>query len=331
MIYEYTNPDYEPQLHDFGDDYHNPDVEEVGDSNILSQVKKIRRRYTNWFDYVDACNLYDLYMNEIFDKYGGKDNFKLAMLLGQVREYLPNYPELRKTKKNRYYAKRRMSRPIKFDEDNLEYLELDIPDEPVTAKVTIDHSGKLDQYYDDYADRQVALESVANELATLDAWFQHRTNQIRKAKVGKKKKNDMIRKVNRKALRLSTSYKSLTDMINLYDKEKRDKFYGRTVGASIAFKYKGTIASQSEMEQIELRNHLKAIGVKTGKLTKAQTKIIRGTSKKDLKKAKKSKKKLNKLEDKFIKDFTNQEYDDFETFEEEVINCHGDGDRRFDF
>ena len=46
---------------------------------------------------------------------------------------------------------------------------------------------------------------------------------------------------------------------------------------------------------------------------------------------KKSKKKLNKLEDKFIKDFTNQEYDDFETFEEEVINCHGDGDRRFDF
>ena len=91
----------------------------------LSQVKKIRRRYTNWFDYVDACNLYDLYMNEIFDKYGGKDNFKLAMLLGQVREYLPNYPELRKTKKNRYYAKRRMSRPIKFDEDNLEYLELD--------------------------------------------------------------------------------------------------------------------------------------------------------------------------------------------------------------
>ena len=85
------------------------------------------------------------------------------------------------------------------------------------------------------------------------------------------------------------------------------------------------------MEQIELRNHLKAIGVRTGKLTKAQTKIIRGTSKKDLKKAKKSKKKLNKLEDKFIKDFTNQEYDDFETFEEEVINCHGDGDRRFDF
>ena len=59
-MYEYKNPMYEPRIHDFGDSYHLPDVKTDDETeSLLVRVKKIRRRYTNWFDYTDACRLYD--------------------------------------------------------------------------------------------------------------------------------------------------------------------------------------------------------------------------------------------------------------------------------
>jgi hypothetical protein len=94
---EYVNQIYRPRIHDFGDEYHLHDVD-TDDGLPMTKVKKIRRKYQNWFDYVDAVNLYDEYLDNLCAKYGGENKFKLAMLLGQVHEYLPNYPTLKKSK-----------------------------------------------------------------------------------------------------------------------------------------------------------------------------------------------------------------------------------------
>ena len=119
-MYEYKNPSFIPRIHDFGDDYHLPDVDEDNGALPMVQVKKIRRRYQNWFDYLDACNLYDEYVTQLKNKYGGDTQFKLAMLMGQVREYIPNYPQLKKNRRNRYYYKNRIPRierePVEFEE-----------------------------------------------------------------------------------------------------------------------------------------------------------------------------------------------------------------------
>ena len=64
-MYEYSNPIYEPRIHDFGDSYHEPDIKTDSETeSLLYRVKKIRRKYTNWFDYTEACSLYDSYMEQ---------------------------------------------------------------------------------------------------------------------------------------------------------------------------------------------------------------------------------------------------------------------------
>ena len=343
MAYTYTNSMYEPRVRDFGDDYHLPDPEELVESSLLAQVKKIRRRYNNWFDFVDACNLYDTYMEELIDSYGGMKQFKLACLMGVVREYIPNYPELKKTKKNRFFVKHRMSRESMVGEPSFESStvnDLIVPAE-TTAKIKVKlvDAKDVNDIYNTSRSRDwgsAELAAVANELDTLDAWWRNRHDRINRMKGSKKKKKKLRAALNRKQLRISMNYRSLTDMINIHDKRVRDKFMNKDNSAKTVIGYKGRMISSGEVETTEVLSKLKAIGVKLNHLSKSQTKLIRNTSdkkkkklsKKDKKKLRKKEKKNKKLESKFISEFTHDDFDSFRDFEDEMLNLTGS--RRWD-
>lgn len=331
-VYEYSNPIYEPRIHDFGDSYHMPDVitdEET--ESLLYRVKKIKRKYTNWFDYTEACKLYDDYMTHLFDKYGGKDQFDLQCLLGRMNDYIPNYPELRKTRKNKYYRKNRITKDmVEFDEVEIDNSFLDPEFEEDTCsendvKIKIKNDKIVNDIYNDLSRfGNINTDSIVHDLNLIDDWFRNKRERIERIKGNKKKKRNKLRKLNRTAMRMSLNYRSLTDRINLYDKERRDKFLGIEPKSYQVIQYKGTMCSTANLEELEVIDDLKRIGVNLNKLDLKKLKVIRLS-----KKAKKKKKKKNKRkEDKFIDRFTSGEFDDFEEYQEEMLKLTGS--RRFD-
>lgn len=344
MAYTYTNSMYEPRIRDFDDDYHLPDPEEVVEFSLLAQVKKIRRRYNNWFDYVDACNLYDEYMAELIDSYGGMKKFKLAALMGVVREYIPNYPELKKTRRNRFFVKHRMSRESmvgepNFDDDANSDIVFDNEVDESKIKVKLVDDKDINSVYNTgrrHEDSASNVLGICRDLDILNAYYHQRLERINAMKGSRKKKDKLRASLNRKQLRLGTNYRSLTDMINIHDKRVRDRFMNKDNSAQSMIAYKGRIVSSSDTESYEVLSKLKQIGVKLTHLSKAQTKLIRKKkekpyekmSKKERKKLRKKQKKNDKMDAKFISDFTGSDYENWIEFEESMLDLTGS--RRWD-
>lgn len=89
-----------------GDDYHLPDENvDYGDSEMSREVRKIRRRYADLYELREAQNLYESYMASLVEKYGGPKKFELASFLGHIHEYIPPYPRMKSSKKNRLLSK----------------------------------------------------------------------------------------------------------------------------------------------------------------------------------------------------------------------------------
>ena len=94
----------------YDDDYNvieNEDEKEVpdDDQSLLAKVKKLRRRYTNFVEYNGARVIYEEYMSNLIEKYGGLRKFELAYHLHHIKEFIPNQPRLKMTKRNRFLEK----------------------------------------------------------------------------------------------------------------------------------------------------------------------------------------------------------------------------------
>ena len=333
-MYEYKNPSFIPRIHDFGDDYHLPDVDEDNGALPMVQVKKIRRRYQNWFDYLDACNLYDEYVTQLKNKYGGDTQFKLAMLMGQVREYIPNYPQLKKNRRNRYYYKNRIPRiereQVEFEEAKPEEIA-NLPDPKV--KVKLANAKKIDTLYSRSADfTSNSIAQIAGELDMLNAYWIRNSERIENMKVGKKRKKRLKRSLNRKTLKISLQYRSISDILAMDAKRRKDKFFNRLEEDSNLGYYKGSFVSMAEQDQLEITEQLKSLGVVFSKLTKSSTKLIRNKllkrSKEGSKKKRKKRRKMAKLDAEFAMDISGDYYSNYKELEEGLAEMTGS--RRFD-
>lgn len=330
---EYTNRLYIPKVHDFGDDYHLPDIDEDIDQLPMTQVKKIRRRYQNWFSFIDACTLYDNYMTGLKEKYGGDTQFRLALLMGKVREYIPNYPVLRKTKKNKYYRKNRIPKVYR-EEVTFEPVPQEEIDKLPDAKVSVRLSGdeKIDNLYEaSAAFIRSNIAQITGELDMLNAYWIRNNERIEKMKGGKTKKRKLKRALDRKTLRLSMQYRSLSDMLALHEKRKRDKFFNRSDEDTHLAYYKGNFVSIADQDQLDMVTRLKNLGVVFSKLTKSSTKLIRKKIHgkfKSRKKDEKRRRKHKKMELEFARELTGQDYSDYAMFEADMAEMTGS--RRFD-
>lgn len=329
---EYTNPDFEPRLNLFNDDYHLPD-DDYFDSDYMSRVKKIRRRYRNYFDYLDAVQLYNEYMDSLAEKYGGKRNLKLQLMLNKVHEYLPNFPELRKIRKFKYARKNKLTREDVAEKnihfENFEPVEIDMN---AKCKVVVDNRSDFDSDMMVNGGRvnDEVIKRIAAELDFIDNYYHKERIKIERMKGGSKKKAKLRNSLNRKALRMSTNYRSLTDKIREYDKRKKDLWMGIVPETGDMINYKGTMFTLAEAEEHNALDMMKNFGVVFGHLSKRQTKLIRpgAAKKKKDKKLKKKLKKRNKIEGEFLQGITRGEYDDMEEFAADMESLTGS--RRWD-
>ena len=327
----YVNQAYVPSIHDFGDDYHLPDVEIESESISMARVKKIRRKYQNWFDYIEAVDLYDEYVTALKDKYGGDAGFRIAKLLGKVREYIPNYPQLRKTRRNRYYRKNRIPKiereEVEFEKTPIEELN-NLPDSKVSVKLR--GAKKVDGLYAGGGASASSIAQITEEMEILQVYWMRHKQRIDSLKASGKKKRRLKRDLNRKTLRMSLQYRSISDILAMDEKRRRDKFFDTGEKTQNSIYYKGTYVSSAEQEQLDLVARLSNLGVVFSKLTRANTKLIHKKITRNLNKKSKSErkrekrmKKLRKKEDKYVRKFSHDQFRDWGELEDEMINMTG--------
>ena len=93
---------FNPVFNDFEDNYYS---KSMANDELITMVKKLRRRYSNFFDWVDAMEIYYEYMDMLADKYGGKRVVKNAVKVDALPEPYPSKPKLKNTRKNKQYMR----------------------------------------------------------------------------------------------------------------------------------------------------------------------------------------------------------------------------------
>ena len=79
-------------VQDFGDDYHD-DRNNRDDMDI--KVRAIKSMYNNFSQYIQAKEVYENYMEMLYDKYGGEKIFNTLSIDGGITDYVPPMPKLK--------------------------------------------------------------------------------------------------------------------------------------------------------------------------------------------------------------------------------------------
>lgn len=89
-------------FNDFNDNYYQ---RSFADDELIASVKKLRRRYVNFFDWVDAMEIYNEYMDSLVDKYGSMRVVKNSIKADMIDDPVPAKPRLKNSKKNRQFIR----------------------------------------------------------------------------------------------------------------------------------------------------------------------------------------------------------------------------------
>lgn len=324
-LYTYKNAEFEPQVRDYGDSYHLPDAVVSGDGTLVEAVRTIKRKYTNYFDWLDAIDIYNQYTNQLLEKYNGEEGIRLAYLLSQFDDYIPVKPKLRKTKRNKILLRDKVvTRP---------------PDVPETTivKEPIDYVGKIEpeikmlkhkesKEYESVVSNieaeqggSMSANDISHEMDMLDSWYRKSSEKIRNLSRTKRGRRLQTRITRIKRMKVDAQYIGLKEIAAEYKEKKRNTFYGidpeNDTGTTF---YKGTILRNTTVEELDTLEGLKMIGVKLGRMENVTAKVVKKKRKENKKHAKALKK-----ERKVMNAITGGDYNDYRTFERDMINMTG--------
>lgn len=146
---------------DFDDNYYQRGL---ADTQLLKDVKKIRRKYNDFFDYVDAMEIYKEYMEFLADKYGSVKAVKHGAREGIIEDYVPPKPRLKNSKRNRLLVSSGImpSRQVMETPDSDEIAEFARKAYPTSTGETLSHEdlfGKVPKKY------RKQFEELSEEIA----------------------------------------------------------------------------------------------------------------------------------------------------------------------
>ena len=78
------------------------DVEEENGTEIMQSICRLRNRYKNYFDYIDALDVWQRYYDFVEDTYGSFEFFAEMVEQGNISFPLKRKPKLKNAKKNRH-------------------------------------------------------------------------------------------------------------------------------------------------------------------------------------------------------------------------------------
>lgn len=325
--FKYTKSSYYSEVNDFEDSYHKEEDLDMADE-LLIAVRKLKRKYRDFDEWCDAMWLYKEYCYRLIDAYGGKKRFRLWYQLGWVKEYIPLKPELRRIKRNRPYIKEGMYRQApKCEATKVPPYILDTSKMYVNVKFRMKCKEDLDIQDLGLKDMDT-VSLISDELDMIDSFYMRkRTKPVR---LSHKKQRKQILAERYKEARKKDSHDCFTYKYKQYVKKKLlGDYVEDRVDPTVMRYYKDISLTQAELDEIEVIDYLKSIGVslKRKQLSKKATKIIRrqqfDTSrgkKKKGKKGKKHKKGNRKVRSSYMKKFMNGKYHTFAQFEDEMLS-----------
>lgn len=323
-MFEYSNKEFEPKIQDFGDDYHQPiEFEERlrKDRSLLGRVKKLKRRYRNYFEYLNAMEVYSEYVDFLIDKYGGVKEFERSYLLGDMEDYLPYKPELRMTRVNKQLIKLGVRNDNKIwtepePVDIGEYVDVDN-----NTNILIDFKTMKEKTANLLDVNQIpSSQDILAELSMFDSY--HRATHIKKKDIRKFKKE----RLKMKYAKMNIEDESVSSKMDEYEEMKERIEFGEDPVAendNLIIQHKGLSLRADSVDEIIVYESLKDIGLEVKAeniLSKRAFKVVRRNSRRD-KKKNKVKKKFKKSMDAL--DFTGRGYDSYSDLERELSQLNG--------
>lgn len=286
---------FEPRVHDFGDDYHRPDSELY--SNISEAVRNIRRKYRHFNDYAKAIRTIEAYLDSLIEKYGGVRNFKIALQLKTVKEFIPPIPKFRNTEENRLLSKYGMMISEKIFEVDYELSEdhmRRVECESRTSGNGLDVVESRRVYLPFAIDKKDTKileneDAICDELEMLQRFSESKSTSKKKRK---KSSRNLLKEAKRrkKLLEKASAPQTVSDAINDYNRDVMglnddDDRNGFT-------QYNGIVVPISEVENLAMVKTLqKAHLLGSHSLSTVNSKQLRRMIKKNTSSKKKKKKK----------------------------------------
>lgn len=303
---------FKPVFNDFNDDYYE---KSFADSQLQSQIKKVRRRYNDFFQWQDAIVVYNEYMQTMIDKWGSMKVIRNSLEAGTMPDFIPAKPKLKNNKKNRLYLRTGFVPSRRF-------VELPLSDEEMIAiarqsfPTTLPDEKEIEEwltYKPTKAEKQ-AYERIMNQTERAN----RRANMYRS--VGNSRGTDFIVEYlnqTKQGVYGSSGHRKKNgvsiDNMSLVDRAKELIRISSTPQhvldeemATETTYYGGRIVNRKYLEQIEILKVLyeegfNVIGSMSGKMDKKSVKMIRSQigatepmTKKEMKKLKKRNRKDQK-------------------------------------
>lgn len=91
---------FNPTYNEFDDNYYQQSFVE---DRLMMDIKKMKRRYNDFYEFMDAIETYNDYMEMMVDKYGSMRTIKNSMEVGLIDDPIPAKPKLKANKKNKLF------------------------------------------------------------------------------------------------------------------------------------------------------------------------------------------------------------------------------------
>lgn len=307
----------EVYVNDFDDNYHKLNGDPS--SELEGSARKIRRRYKNVQDYLAAMSTYNQYMNLIMEQHGGKQLYKIQLKNDMIYDFIPPFPQLKNTPKNRFFLKKGIIvSKVNVDKINKDVLDetLDLYDKSFNKEedFTIITDNKVDPIakkmikegdFNRINPRKVAQIS---DIEFLEEYFKSKKSNVNKEREKKVKKLTLTQYMNGEADSLIT------------DTSEEDE----------AIFYRGRYMSRSSYEELKTYRELSNLGwnpvtvMKKKGASKKLTKIVKNQLGDNKKYNKKGKKKKNKRSDDFFVKLMDDNHDTFADYERDMLNFTAD-------
>ena len=310
----YSNPEFNSQVNDFEDEYHLPDPEvKVVDNEMLSKLKSLKHRYRDFGEYCDAMDLFDSYIRQLVNKYGGKKRFRILYQLGLISEYIPVIPTLRRTKINKLYIEKGLPR-VQTDTFDTSYIEVPSIEDVEEPDVEFSLKDKDEDKIFDKSIKSVSRDAVARDIDMIEKFYKSKVKHP--TRLSKKAHKERILK-HRFLVEDYVPIKNLEE--EYYRRKDLEEF--EVVDPEDVVYYKGVTIGKLEAEELEARDILNSIGFKLGinALGKKSRKVIKKAKKKN-KKEKKKKKKEAKMSKKYLDSFGNGSVQTFDEYQNAMLN-----------
>jgi len=285
---------------DFGDNYHKVSTDPTSELERLA--RRIRRRYRNIYDYTKAISVYNEYMELLIIKYGGHQLFDIKLKYDLIEDFVPPKPRMRNTFTNKFILKN------KIVLSNIHSTEpMDSIKNFINETMPFDNSNVTVVVAKDRIATQLMKEESSilstkrikdmSDIDHLEEYF--RTKNIIKEK--KESDDDNV------SLKDILSGKYLNNVVDTSDKD------------AVVW-YQGRYMNQDSINELQVYQQLNETGWNSMRLMKQKNvsnRITRVISDNE-RKAKKKNKKHKKTDDFIIKISTDNDYETFRDFENDM-------------